>query len=80
MPLRSLHIQGFKSINDQSLEFSPLNVFIGGNGAGKSNLISVFHFLNRITRQELAISQVNLVAQTQSYISAGDIRKIYTFK
>ena len=55
MPLHSLHIQGFKSIKDQLLEFSPLNVFIGGNGAGKSNLIGVFHFLNRITRQELAL-------------------------
>ena len=55
MALHSLHIQGYKSINDQLLEFSPLNVFIGGNGAGKSNLIGVFHFLNRITRQELAL-------------------------
>lgn len=55
MPLHSLRIQGFKSIKDQLVEFSPLNVFIGGNGAGKSNLIGVFHFLNRITRQELAL-------------------------
>ena len=55
MMLHSLRIQGFKSINDQLLEFSPLNVLIGGNGAGKSNLIGVFHFLNGITRQELAL-------------------------
>ncbi|MBM3941707.1 MAG: chromosome segregation protein SMC [SAR202 cluster bacterium] len=55
MPLHSMHIQGFKSIRDQELEFGPLNVFIGGNGAGKSNLISCFHLLNRIYRQELAI-------------------------
>ena len=55
MPLHSLHIQGFRSIRDQVLEFGPLNVFIGGNGAGKSNLINVFDFLNRIYRQELAL-------------------------
>lgn len=55
MALHSLHIQGYKSIKDASLEFSPLNVLIGGNGAGKSNLIGVFHFLNRITRKELAL-------------------------
>ena len=55
MALQSLRIQGYKSINDQMLEFSPLNVFIGGNGAGKSNLISVFQFLNKINRQELAL-------------------------
>jgi predicted ATPase len=55
MSLHSLQIQGFKSIRDQSLELGPLNVFVGSNGAGKSNLISVFHFLSRITRQELAL-------------------------
>lgn len=55
MALHSLHIQGFKSIRDQSLELSPLNVFIGGNGAGKSNLVGVFNLLGRVTRQELAL-------------------------
>jgi len=44
--LHKLHIQGFKSIRDQELEFGSLNVFIGGNGAGKSNLIGIFHFLH----------------------------------
>lgn len=55
MALHSIRIQGFKSINDQMLEFGPLNVFIGGNGAGKSNLIGIFHFLNRINRHELTL-------------------------
>lgn len=51
--LHELHVQGFKSIRDQKLEFGPLNVFIGGNGAGKSNLIGVFHFLHRVAKQQL---------------------------
>lgn len=51
--LHSIHVQGFKSIRDQHLEFGQLNVFIGGNGAGKSNLISVFHFLNQLVRKNL---------------------------
>ncbi len=51
--LYKLKIEGFKSIKSQELEFAPLNVFIGGNGAGKSNLVSVFHFLRRIVDQEL---------------------------
>ena len=56
MALTRLHVKGFKSIRDQDLDLSPpLNVFIGGNGAGKSNLIGVFHLLNRIVRQELAL-------------------------
>lgn len=55
MALHSLRVKGFRSIRDQSLELSALNVFIGANGAGKSNLIGVFRFLNSIVRQELAI-------------------------
>ena len=51
--LHKLHVQGFKSIRDQVFEFGPLNVFIGGNGAGKSNLVNVFHFLHRIAKQQL---------------------------
>lgn len=53
MSLHEIHIQGFKSIRDQKLLFGPLNVFIGGNGSGKSNLVGVFHFLNRIANQQL---------------------------
>lgn len=55
MALFRIHIQGFKSIRDQSLELDNLNVFIGGNGAGKSNLINVFNFLNKIINQELTL-------------------------
>jgi predicted ATPase len=51
--LHKVHVRGFKSIRDQELEFAPLNVFIGGNGAGKSNLVSVFHFLRRVAGQRL---------------------------
>jgi predicted ATPase len=53
--LYKLKIEGFKSIRNQELEFAPLNVFIGGNGAGKSNLVGVFHFLRRIVDQQLQI-------------------------
>jgi predicted ATPase len=51
--LHKIHIQGFKSIRDQQLEFGLLNVFIGGNGAGKSNLVGVFDFLHRVAKQQL---------------------------
>lgn len=51
--LESLTVRGFKSIRDQTLKLAPLNVFIGGNGSGKSNLVSVFQFLNRLVEKEL---------------------------
>jgi predicted ATPase len=52
--LEKLTIQGFKSIRDQSLELERLNVFIGGNGVGKSNLIGAFRFLHEVINQRLA--------------------------
>ena len=52
--LERLTIQNFKSIREQELRLGRLNVFIGGNGAGKSNLIQAFRFLREIATQNLA--------------------------
>ena len=53
--LEKLHVQGFKSIRDQEIEFRPLNVLIGANGSGKSNLLEVFYLLNRIVDERLQL-------------------------
>ena len=53
MSLNRIEISGFKSIRKQTIDFNQLNVFIGGNGVGKSNLVGIFHFLNRVSHQEL---------------------------
>ncbi len=44
--LTHIEIEGYKSIRDMSLELGALNVLIGANGAGKSNLVSFFKMLN----------------------------------
>ena len=42
-------VEGFKSIRSiERLEIRPINVLIGANGAGKSNFLEVFSFLNAI--------------------------------
>ena len=46
MPLESIEIKSFKSIVDQSLELGQVNVFIGANGSGKSNLLEAIGFLS----------------------------------
>jgi predicted ATPase len=51
--LETLTVRNYKSIRDQTLRLGPLNVFIGGNGSGKSNLIQVFRFLREIVDQNL---------------------------
>ena len=41
-------IEGYKSIEKCDLELNTLNVLIGANGAGKSNLISFFKLIGKI--------------------------------
>lgn len=58
--LKRLQLKGFKSIREMDLELRPLNVLIGANGAGKSNLVSFFKMIG-----ELAAGRL------QSYIAAS---------
>jgi predicted ATPase len=46
--LRRVILQGFKSIKAMDLELRALNVLIGANGAGKSNVVSFFKMLNEM--------------------------------
>lgn len=46
--LLELHIEGFKSIKDQTIPLQPLTVLIGANGAGKSNLVGFVSMLSRM--------------------------------
>ena len=44
--LQAVHIKRFKSIWDQRIELGQLNVFIGLNGAGKSNILEALGMLS----------------------------------
>ena len=46
--LRKIDIRGFKSIKSMTLKLRPLNIMIGANGAGKSNLVLFFKMLNEM--------------------------------
>jgi predicted ATPase len=47
--LTRLELHGLKSIKDLSLTLGRMNVLIGANGAGKSNLLSFFRLLSWMT-------------------------------
>lgn len=52
--LSKIVIEGFKSIaRPQTIEFGDVNLLIGANGAGKSNLVSFFAMLNQIILKDL---------------------------
>jgi predicted ATPase len=53
--LRKVKIEGFKSIASAELVLGDLNVVIGANGSGKSNLIGVFRLLDRVLNHNLQL-------------------------
>lgn len=54
--LKTLTLKGFKSIESlESFDLRSLNILIGANGAGKSNLVDFFRFLRAIVDQGLAL-------------------------
>jgi predicted ATPase len=65
--LEKLTIQNFKSIRKQTLELERLNIFIGANGAGKSNLIQTFRFLREIQQRNLATYSLQRGADSLLY-------------
>ncbi|MBF0179840.1 MAG: AAA family ATPase [Magnetococcales bacterium] len=63
--LKKLSISGFKSILDAQLEFGRVNLFIGANGSGKSNILEAIGVLSTalcrdITETELQRKGVRL--------------------
>lgn len=53
--LSKVKVEGFKSIESAELELGDLNVVIGANGSGKSNLIGVFRLLERVLTRNLQL-------------------------
>lgn len=43
--LDKVHVQGYKSLNDVTVELGRLNVFVGANGSGKTNLLEAIGLL-----------------------------------
>ncbi len=53
--LRQLELSGFKSIKQATIDLKPINVLIGANGAGKSNLVSFFEMFQHMLRMQLEL-------------------------
>lgn len=43
--MKELHITGFRSLHDTSMRLKPLNIIIGPNASGKSNLFKALRFV-----------------------------------
>ncbi len=51
--LKKLHVQNFKSILSDTVELGQLNVFIGENGSGKSNLLEALAVMSAAKQERL---------------------------
>lgn len=49
-----IFIEGYKSLRQLNLPLNRINILIGANGAGKSNFLSFFEFLNASYEQKLS--------------------------
>jgi predicted ATPase len=68
--LQRVILKGFKSIKEMDLELNPLNVLIGANGVGKSNLVSFFKMLNEMMAKRLQ-QYIGTTGRAQSILHFG---------
>ncbi len=52
--IERLRVVNFRSFGEVEIELRPLNVVVGANASGKSNLVQVFRFLRDLARYGLA--------------------------
>jgi predicted ATPase len=70
MKIHKIYLKNYKSIKESTIDFKDLNIFIGANGSGKSNLISFFKLLNNIVNQNLQI-YIKSTGRAESYLYFG---------
>ena len=68
--LQRVILKGFKSIKEMDIELRSLNILIGANGAGKSNLVSFFKMLNEMMGMRLQ-QYIAMTGRAQSILHFG---------
>lgn len=65
-----LKINGYKSIKELDIKLEPVNIFLGANGVGKSNFISIFSLLRNIYQQNFQ-KYLTLKGGSNSFLHFG---------
>jgi predicted ATPase len=68
--LTRLRLAGWKSIRDAEIELRPLNLLIGANGAGKSNVISFFKMMKEMREGHFQV-HVGTIGGAESLLHYG---------
>lgn len=72
MPIKQIEIKAFKSIVNQTVDLGQLNVFIGTNGAGKSNFLEAVGVLSCAVAGQVSYSKL---AERGIRLSAPEVFK-----
>ncbi|MDZ4671707.1 MAG: AAA family ATPase, partial [Phototrophicales bacterium] len=51
--IESLRVKNYRALRDLEVKFTPLTVFLGSNGSGKSTIFDVFAFVSECFTQGL---------------------------
>lgn len=78
--LDTITIQNFKSIRSLDLKIKPLNILIGANGAGKSNFVSAFKFLNHLIDENLQTYTAKLGGAHRILYYGGKVSDTMSFE
>ena len=66
-----IELDGFKTFQDFSLDLSPLQVIVGANGVGKSNLFDALQLLSRLADSDL---------RTAFQAMRGEVGELFTIR
>lgn len=61
--LKSFSVKNFRNLNIDKLEFKPINILVGPNNSGKSNLINAISFFSNLILGDKRINQSSFLAQ-----------------
>jgi predicted ATP-dependent endonuclease of OLD family len=78
MRLTKLYIHNYKSFYDTTIEFDKLNIVVGENNSGKSNLIDVLEFINIAINKDIerAIDEKGGYDRIKNYSAVGEKKVI----
>ena len=78
MKLTKLYIHNYKSFYDTTIEFDKLNIIVGENNSGKSNLIDVLEFIDIAIDKDIerAIDEKGGYDRIKNYSAVGEEKVI----
>ncbi len=77
--LREIHITGFRSIFDSSIELKQLNIIIGPNASGKSNLFKALRFVHDLASEGIGKGHQEMARHLFWYGTSDEIEPQFTF-